>query len=313
MSERALDVLVLLHERESRQGPPSHRIHALVALWREAGLHVAFAHGPREAPKAHVVIPHVDLTHRPVGHDAWLGRQPAVLNRSVLDLSKRRVSTNLLQPDDVWSGPVVVKTDLNFGGHPELRLLGRHGLLGRWARRRPKRWTSARWWPSHEYPVFENLRAVPPEVWSNPRWVVERFLPEREGEAYALRTWTFLGAAGACVRRVGPRAIVKPAHGDPTTEVDVPPEVAARRRELGIDYGKLDFVVNDEVGVVVLDANATPGLPPGPEVLARRALDVALARALAPWLPADRSAQLQSLLDGSDQVGVEGLGATLGP
>jgi len=149
---------------------------------------VAFAHGPREAPKAHVVIPHVDLTHRPVGHDAWLGRQPAVLNRSVLDLSKRRVSTNLLQRDDAWSGPVVVKTDLNFGGHPELRLLGRHGLLGRWARRRPKRWTSARWWPSHEYPVFENLRAVPPEVWSNPRWVVERFLPEREGEAYALRT-----------------------------------------------------------------------------------------------------------------------------
>lgn len=313
MSEGALDVLVLLHERETRHGPPSHRVHALMALWREAGLHVAFAHGPRHAPPAHVVLPHVDLTRRPAAHEAWLARQPVVLNRGVRDLAKRRVSTNLLQRDDSWHGPVVVKTDLNFGGHPELRLLGRHGLFGRWARRRPKRWTRARWWPSHEYPVFEHLRDVPSDVWSSPRWVVERFLPEREGDAYALRTWTFLGESGACVRRVGPRAIVKPAHGDPTTPVEVPPEVALRRRELGLDYGKLDFVVNDEVGVVVLDANATPGLPPGREVLKRRALDVELARALAPWLPPERSAQLQRLLDRGDEVGIKGLGATIGP
>lgn len=313
MSEGALDVLVLLHEREARHGPPSHRVHALMALWREAGLRVAIAHGVREAHPAHVVLPHVDLTHRPSDHATWLADQPVVLNRAVRDLSKRRVSAHLLRPDSDWGGPVVVKTDLNFGGHPELRLLGRHGLFGRWARRLPKRWTRARWWPSHEYPVLDHMRDVPAEVWSSPRWVVERFLPEHEGDAYALRTWTFLGGAGACVRRVGARAIVKPAHGDATHPVDVPPEVAGRRRELGLDYGKLDFVMNDDVGVVVLDANATPGMPPGPEVLRRRALDVALARALAAWLPPDRSAQLERLLDGSDQVGVEGLGAARGP
>ncbi len=295
MTGAALDVLVLWHEREPREGPPSHRVHALAARWREAGLRVDFAYGVRAARPAHVVVPHVDLTHRPRDHAAWLATQPVVLNRDAVDLSKRRVSRHLLTPEDPWAGPVILKTDLNYGGHPERRLLGRHGLLGRWASRRPRRWARARWWPSASYPVLASIDEVPREVWRSPRWVVERFLPERDGDRYALRTWTFLGDAGACVRRLAPHPIVKPRHGDETTPVPIPDEVRRARDELGLDYGKIDFVVDDRFGAVVLDASATPGLRAGPEVLARRPLDVALARSLAAWLPAERGAALRAL------------------
>jgi hypothetical protein len=300
-------VLILLHEREARSGPPSHRAHALAARWQEAGLAVRFAYGVDDAGPADVILPHVDLTHRPAEVQAWLDEQPVVLNRQAHDTSKRRVSRHLVAREDAWEGPVIVKTDLNFGGHPELRLLGRHGLFGRWARRRPRRLARARWWPSEAYPVFAHRREVPAAIWRSRRWVVERFLPERQGDDVALRTWTFLGSAGACVRRTGPGPLLKPRHGDATEPVDVPPRVAALRRELGLDYGKIDFVLH-EGEVVVLDANATPGLRPGPEVLERRALDVALARALGPWLPRGPSARLEEVLEPLADLRLEGLG-----
>ena len=47
---------------------------------------------------------------------------PTVVNRRVTDISKRRISTNLVGPHDTYSGPVILKTDRNFGGLPQMQV-----------------------------------------------------------------------------------------------------------------------------------------------------------------------------------------------
>jgi hypothetical protein len=46
----------------------------------------------------------------------------------------------------------------------------------------------------------------------------------------------------------------------------VPDEVVSLRRQLGLDYGKIDYVIHDNQ-VVILDVNKTPGSAAGgPEI-----------------------------------------------
>ena len=78
--------------------------------------------GIDRAPRADLLVPHVDLTHMPSDYAAFVDRYPAVLNRTVKDISKRRISDNLVRQDASWDGPVIVKTNLNCGGLTELRL-----------------------------------------------------------------------------------------------------------------------------------------------------------------------------------------------
>lgn len=109
-----------------------------------------------------------------------------------------------------------------------------------------------------DYRVFDHPARVPWPVWHNRHFVVERFLPERDGDLYCLRTWTFLGDAYTHSRCWSPAPIIK-ARNVVRPEVlgEVPDELWRLRRELGFDYGKFDYVVHDgRVGLY--DANRTP-------------------------------------------------------
>ena len=46
-----------------------------------------------------------------------------------MDISKSKISANILRRDDSHSGPVIIKTDLNSGGLPEKRLSSKMYLL----------------------------------------------------------------------------------------------------------------------------------------------------------------------------------------
>jgi len=54
----------------------------------------------------------------------------------------------------------------------------------------------------------------------------------------------------------------------------VPKEVTGMRRRLGLDYGKIDYVIH-QGQVVILDANRTPAGPGTPEATARTVGDLA--------------------------------------
>ena len=108
---------------------------------------------------------------------------------------KRAFSAHIVRPEDGYEGPVIVKTERNYGGRPEARFAARRSV---WARavghaKRKLPWRLVHELPAEAYPIFASPREVPPGVWRNPNLLVQRLLCERHGDLYALRRWTFLG------------------------------------------------------------------------------------------------------------------------
>ncbi len=89
--------------------------------------------------------------------------------------------------------------------------------------------------------------------------VVEKFLPEREGKHYVLRTWVFMGSKERCTRQVASDPIVKAGKVLRYERAEVPNALRAERARLSFDFRKLDFVMHAGEPVL-LDANRTPGI-----------------------------------------------------
>jgi hypothetical protein len=91
--------------------------------------------------------------------------------------------------------------------------------------------------------------------------VIEKLRPERDARGFYVRFWVFLGRAERCFRYLSPHPVVKAADVLERVPVPVPDANRARREELGLDYGKIDFVVHDGAPVL-LDVNRTPSTSP---------------------------------------------------
>jgi len=268
-------VVILLHDCQRRRGPSNYLIHALAEVWRTSGLDVSWVYGIRDRPEADLLIPQIDLTHLPDDYVEFIGSYPNVVNRHVVDISKRSFSEHLLEEGDDYQGPVIVKTNNNFGGRQERWLvLHRYRLLS-WLYRRalPLTWRAlrglARQRVLDEYPIFNSLAEVPRGVFSNKALVVEQFLPEREGERYFMRHYLFFGDHTRNVRVAGKQPFLKRSACVPVDEnLPVPAELTSLRRRLGFDFGKFDYTIHHGQ-VVILDVNWTPASPGTAEVAAR--------------------------------------------
>lgn len=270
-----------MHEYQPRESGLS-LIHALREVWQKQGLQISYIYGTKEHPEADLLIPHINLTHTPPEYIEHIRSYPNVVNRNVVDISKRRISTNLLSENETCEGPVIVKTNNNYGGRPEYRLAQRrHPFLARiWRRSVPiaeyvfgqrLAWRSM----LREYSVYKSLTEVPSGVFRNPALVVERFLPEKEGSHYFMRHYLCLGDHTRSVRVVGSTPFLKRSACVPVDEgFPVPDQVISLRNQLGLDYGKIDYVIHNSQ-VVILDVNRTPGAPHMAEARARVVNDLA--------------------------------------
>ena len=103
----------------------------LVRLWRQMGLKVSFVNGPSLFGDidAAAVINHVDLTVTPAPYLAYLKRFSTVINGGLVDISKSKYCRDLLASEDDYDGPVIIKTNLNYGGIKEYEL-SRRGWRG---------------------------------------------------------------------------------------------------------------------------------------------------------------------------------------
>jgi hypothetical protein len=274
-------VVILLHECQRRRRAQGYLIHALAEVWRKSGLEVSWQYGTRDRPEADLLIPQVDLTRLPDDYIAYIRSYPNVLNGKVVDISKRSFSEHLLEDGNDYQGPVIVKTNKNFGGWPERWLvLPRYPLLS-WLYRGALRitWQAfaglARQAVLGKYPVFNSLAEVPRGVFSNKALVVEKFLPEREGDWYFMRYYLFLGDHSRNVRVAGKKPFLKRSASVLRDEnPPVPPQLISLRRGLGFDYGKFDYTIHNGQ-VALLDVNWTPGSPGTAEGAARTARDLA--------------------------------------
>ena len=231
---------------------------------------------------ADVVISHVDLSVVPDEYKEFLAQYPFVINPNVPDISKTKVSNNLVGRDDPYAGPVIVKTDRNSGGFPEARMVGARHLLRAAAARlastgrsagffrqpEPRAWAELTHIKSGEYPVFSSLGEVPAGIFDNQRLVIEKFLPEVRGDRYHIRYYHFLGDRDIAEIYQSKSKVVKASSSIDQDIVPASPELHEIRKQFGLDYGKIDYVIRDG-NLVLLDINPTPGLPAN-DVLARR-------------------------------------------
>lgn len=261
-------IAILLHQNERTPLDPRYIASAMSESWREMDIEVEVVIGIDGSVEADLWLPHVDLTVIPSDYQRYLAECPRVVNRDVVDISKRRISELLVRPGDGYTGPIIVKSNANYGGRPERRLLGDDraaharwlGAGLSWLRRRVGLRGGVDLTepldPRH-YPIFESPAALPPSAFENPELVVERFLPERQGELYVLRSYAFGGDAAVNIRSTSKDPVVKAGNSIDREHVPVPNELLEIRESLGIDYGKLDYVLN-EGRIRLLDVNRTP-------------------------------------------------------
>ena len=208
---------------------------------------------PDSVPPGDAAILHVDQTFVASEYIELCQSYPISLN-VIPDISKRHISGAAIAEGEDWQGRVIVKSNFNSFGFPERR---QNGIAARRGKALPLPGLQF----AKQYTVFEKLQDVPQSILENSAQVVEKFLPEIEPDGYATRFWTFCGDQERCTKYVSPDALVKGSTAIRHEPSPVPDEIRQRRRELGFDFGKFDFVIH-EGKPILLDTNKTPGRPP---------------------------------------------------
>jgi hypothetical protein len=222
----------------------------MLAELRRRGHSARVLSGVSDRADADAAVLHVDCTMTPRAYVDFARRFACCLNIGATDISKRRVSGAFLSANDHWDGPVIVKSNFNARGVPEMCMNRRARKVGG----RPP-FPDLQVLPA--YVVHNRLADVPPDIFKRPDLVVEKFIPEREPDGFAARFWVFCGESERCTRYVSRDPLIKGAGVVRSEAAPVPEELRILRRELGFDYGKFDFVMHDG-RAVLLDANKTP-------------------------------------------------------
>ncbi len=246
-------IAVIHHALDQKRRIGKYLIADFCRAFEAAGHRVVHLRGPERVEPADIALLHVNASVVPADHVAIAGRYPAALNMTVTDIRKSVVSQARLGDDQGYDGPVIVKSDLNHGGVPERTRLPRQR-----PEERPPSHMAAHRGSLLNYQIFDTPADVPPKLRTDPDRVVERFLPEREGDFYFVRQSFFLG--DRCVTwRLGARSpIVRGTDFEKEDMIPTPPAISAYRSRLGLDYGKIDYVEHDGIQTV-FDVNKTIG------------------------------------------------------
>jgi hypothetical protein len=254
-------IVVITHEYDElrkrrgllRRWTSSYMLYDIIGELQRRKHEVVVATGLSSRPRGDAALLHVDATVTPDDYIEYGRSFPLCLNLAVTDISKRKVSDAVLGADGSWGGPVIVKSNRNSGGAPERRI-----------NLRARRAGQVEPFPESpefgDYRIFDSLDELPDKFVADPTLSVERFVPETDPDGFALRFWVFCGEAERCTRYVSPDRLVKAGTVIRKEAVPVPDELRLRRRELGFDYGKFDFVIH-QGRALLLDANKTPGRP----------------------------------------------------
>jgi hypothetical protein len=254
-------LLILHHDRADLRRVETHYVFALCPHWEKQGVEVVHHAGCANLPPADVVLLHVDLSVVPDRFERALRAYPRVWNRTCVDIRKRRLPDRglMISSPMEYAGPVIVKTDLNFGAGPERTLFRKL----KWTWDPQELWQNFRATRAPEgrdYPIYPDATSVPAGVWRDSARVVEKFLPEREGERYVVRWAYFCGARQMAFRSVSAGPVVRWSAGDREEPVPIPAAVSAYRERIGLDYGKIDYVEH-KGRPLILDVNKTVGGP----------------------------------------------------
>ena len=246
-------IIVLLQHELCKDVSHNYIVHLFAERWRNCGHRVLEHFGTEPPPPGNLAVLHIDLTVVPAEYRALVSHYEHVINGTVLDISKRTFSQNLVGPGSDWNGPVVVKTDANHYGRMEWIAHSVAEKLGV-----PSKPPTGPW--MKDYLIYDSLREAPDWVWQGPGLIVEKFLPERDAQGYYMRVWTFFGDRERSSRFRAEVPIIKSDLVLGRESVSVPDEIRAWREKLGFAFGKFDYVIH-EGHPILLDTNRTPAAP----------------------------------------------------
>jgi hypothetical protein len=253
---------VLFHEKQTQDSLQHYVISRVAEHWREDGHEALYLFGTSKFIPADLVLVHVDLSVVPETYLEFARRYPIVLNGQVRDIRKSTLSENILRRDTSYDGRVIVKSNLNYAGAPEQRLTSSPSLLQSFSFRLRTRYRIFRslWFESpRDYLVYDHLRHVPRRYFGANDIIVEKFLPEMDGELFCVRCFHFLGDRTFAVRLKASCPIVNGSTYKSLEKIEPHPQIVALRKKLNFDYGKFDYVVVDGKAIL-LDANKTVGM-----------------------------------------------------
>ena len=281
----------ILHHAQSSLARRGYLIGPMSDLWEDRGAEVIDVIRTGTTVPVGVLLCHVDLSVVPEDYRRFARTHPRVINLSAHDIRKSRYLDDLVGKDDVHSGPVIVKSDLNHAGFPE-RLLQPRGIapgrivsgILRRLRRRVSGVDEIRF--KSDYRIYPDLGSVPARRFSDGS-VVQPFRPERRDEGYILREYYFFGDIEVLSTEIGSDPVLTTGRQVECMQAAPPPEVRMIRDRLNLDYGKIDYSCPDG-DVIVYDANKCVGtrLDPGEPV---KQLAAALSMGIETWLRSDSS------------------------
>lgn len=250
--------IVILHSRRTPRDARHHMVAIIADRLAELGTEVVHLHGTSRFVPADGILVHVDLSVVPADVARFAQRYPFQLNAGALDIRKGLYADGLLQPGSALHGPVIAKTELNFGGTPEhldrpfaSRLKRR---LAHFLRSAPAPVIQSK----ADYRIFASLAEVP-AMYFTPDTVVQKLVVEMSEGKHVLREYLFLGDLYyENIEHSGEVIITEDEHISclPFTPH---PHLLAVRRKLKLDYGKIDYVIAGGVPFI-FDANKTPGI-----------------------------------------------------
>jgi hypothetical protein len=243
-----------LFQRRYRR--PLYDIQLLLAALEERGHEVVYVARPDPFVPADSAIMHVDCSVVPQAYLELAARYPVCLNGRCADITKRAVSGTRVDLHPEWDGPVIVKSNLNHFGHAE-----RSQNLRALTQLAPPPFPHAPLFRPR-YRVYPRLAEVPKRLRTDPNLVIEVFAPERTEEGYGVYSWQFMGDTGFAYFCAGPEPVLRFSKAE-RIEVCPLPDLEDERRRLGLDFGKLDYVVLNGKPTII-DANKTVGNAPRP-------------------------------------------------
>jgi len=255
----------IIHHKLTTKTHADNALLAFVAKrWSERSIEVKNVFGTSRLEPADVAFLHVDLSVVPQAYTRFVKRYPVAFNAGITDIRKRTYSRLEVENPAMCEGPVIVKSNFNASGKPERRIararpapfrlaarlsmaLGFGGNIG--ARKL-----------ADPYAVYASAKDVPEEFFADDDFIVERFVPERDGDYYCHRRYYFLGSVEVFQLWLGRQKICRgDTDGDEGIETEPSSELQAFRKSMAMDFGKIDYVHDDSGKPVILDVNTTPG------------------------------------------------------
>jgi len=269
-------IAIIFHSNDEKR-THLYAITYLANFWKQEGIEVNFIYGPEHFRYADIAILHIDLSIVPDNYLAFAKKYPYTLNRKVRDIRKSTFSKHILLLDNKYEGKVIIKSNLNYAGLPEriftnqernltcsviqkrISELKKKVLYSRFLRNDYEIQFNS----PNDYIILDSPEFVPKQWYKREDIVIEQFLPEFDGEHYCVRNYFFLGDQSVCILRKSTHPIVNQSSTVSIETVQVHREIEALRRKLNFDYGKFDYVVHNNIPIL-LDVNKTTGAPASP-------------------------------------------------